>query len=312
MHKLLLFLFLGIEILFASGHIFVYHRFGDSKHASTNTTIKQLREQFEYFKTHNYKVVKISDMVTKIEKKEKIPDNWVALSIDDSYKSFYENGFEVFKEYGYPFSLYVYVEATNRHFRDFMTWDQVREISKYGELGLHSYGHPKLTKISLEEVKEDTQKGIKIFEKNLGFKPKSYAYPYGEYNKGVQASIKSLGFDYICNQNSGAVASFSDKYDIDRIAIVGETNLKSLLKIKPLNVVWEEIKREKNTITHIKLKLPKKVKKGELYVSGYGWKRVKAKDSILDMDLNYKLKLNRTRIIFRSYNNEHSSKIVVK
>ena len=312
MYKLALFLFLGFEVLVANAHIFVYHRFGDSKHASTNTTIKQLKEQFEFFKKNGYEVVKLTQIVEKIEKKETIPDNWVALSIDDSYKSFFQNGLALFKEYNYPFTLYVYVEATQRKFKDFMSWDELKEVAKYGELGLHSYGHPKLTKIAISEVLEDTKKGIELFEKNLGFTPASYAYPYGEYNQEVQNSIKTLGFRYICNQNSGAVASFSNKYDIDRVAIVGKTNLKQLLKIKPLNATWGEIKREKNTIKSIKLHLPKEVKKGELYVSGHDWKRVKVDNSVLQINSEYKLKHDRTRVIFRTYNNEQIAKIIVK
>lgn len=312
MYKLALFLFLSVEVLVANAHIFVYHRFGDSKHASTNTTINELKEQFEFFKKNGYEVVKLTQIVEKIEKKEKIPDNWVALTIDDSYKSFFENGLKYFKQYNYPFTLYVYVEATQRRFKDFMSWDELKEVAKHGDLGLHSYGHPKLTKISINDVLEDTKKGIELFEKSLGFSPTSYAYPYGEYNQQVQNAIQSLGFRYICNQNSGAVASFSDKYDIDRIAIVGKTNLKQLLKMKPLNATWGEIKREKNTIKSIKLHLPSGINKGELYVSGHNWERVKVDNSELNINKDYKLKLDRTRVIFKTYNNEQTAKIIIK
>ena len=98
----------------ANAHIFVYHRFGDEKHHSTNTTLKELEKEFEYFKSNNYKVVTVSQIAQKLKSGEEIPANWVAFSIDDAYKSFYTNAIEIFKKYNYPFTLYVYVEATEK------------------------------------------------------------------------------------------------------------------------------------------------------------------------------------------------------
>ncbi len=203
--KYFLLLCLSYFYLSANAHIFVFHRFGDDRHPSTNTTIEQLKTQFEYFKNNGYKVVPTSDIIDKLKAKVDIPDNWVAFHIDDSYKSFYENGLPLFKEYNYPFSLFVYVEATQKKYNDFMTWEQIKESSKYGEISLHSYSHEHLTKLSNEELIKDTKTSYEIFEEEMGFKPKGYVYPFGEYNEEVKQTIKSFGFDYIGNQNSGSV-----------------------------------------------------------------------------------------------------------
>ncbi len=93
--RYLFFLIISFSTLFANAHIFVYHRFADDRYQSANTTIKELTKQFEYFKNNNYKVVPLLDIVQKLEKKEPIPNNWIALTIDDAYKSFYEHGLKV-------------------------------------------------------------------------------------------------------------------------------------------------------------------------------------------------------------------------
>lgn len=95
--KYFLLLCVSFFYLFADAHIFVYHRFGDDKHQSTNTTLKELEKEFQYFKNNNYKVVTTSKIIDKLNKKEEIPSNWVAFHIDDSYKSFYKNGLPLFK-----------------------------------------------------------------------------------------------------------------------------------------------------------------------------------------------------------------------
>ena len=136
--KYFLLLCLSYLYLNSNGHIFVYHRFGDSKHESTNTSIKELEQQFDYLKRNNYEVVALSKMIDKLSKKENIPDNWVAFTIDDAYKSFYHNGLEIFKKYNYPFTLFVYVEATDKKYGDFMNGDELQVASKYGEVDVHA------------------------------------------------------------------------------------------------------------------------------------------------------------------------------
>jgi peptidoglycan/xylan/chitin deacetylase (PgdA/CDA1 family) len=299
----------------ADGHIFVYHRFGDTKHGSTNTSIKELKKEFEYFKNNGYKVVPIDNFFEKLEKKEPIPDNWVALTIDDAYKSFYKNGLAVFKEYGYPFALYVYTEATEKRYGDFMTWAQIKEAQKYGgTIGLHSYSHPRLTKLTLEEVKKDTQKSYELFTKRMGYKPQSYAYPYGEYTEDIKKVIKSFGFRGILNQSTGSVHVTSDPHDIYRIALVGKVNIKEKIKYNSFDAKWiEPTSFPKNGILkHIKAKVSKDIKKLNLYITGEGWREVNVNNGEVDEKVNIYLKNSRTRIILGQGYYKIASKIIIK
>lgn len=312
--RYLLLLIVSYVYLNANAHVFVYHRFGDDKHPSTNTTLKELEKEFDYFKDNGYEVVKLSQIIEKVKAKQKVPDNWVALTIDDSYKSFYENGLPIFKKYNYPFSLYVYVNATNKNYNDFMTWEQLKDASKYGEIGLHSFHHPHLTNLEPKKVYQDTQKAYEMFSKKLGFKPRSYAYPYGEYNKTVQDEIKKFNFDYILNQSTGTVNANSDIYDIQRIALVGDVNLKQKLRYKTLDAVWEEPKvfPQDGVLKRVKAKVDPKIKTMKLYVTGNGWRDIKVNNGIIDQNLNIKLKKDRTRVILSTDYFTLTSQIIIK
>ncbi len=68
----------------------------------------------------------VDDFVKKIEAHEQVPDNWVAFTIDDGFKSFYTNGLKVFKEYGYPFTLFIAVKYTERGYRDYGLLETVK------------------------------------------------------------------------------------------------------------------------------------------------------------------------------------------
>ena len=302
--------------LWADAHIFVYHRFGDAKHKSTNTSIEVLKKEFEYFKKNGYRVVSLSKLIKTIKEGKSVPDNWVVLTIDDSYKSFYENGLLIFKKYGYPFTLFVYTKATEAGYGDFMTWEQINKAKEYGELGFHSHTHPHMVSMSSEDLKKEFVIGIELMQKRTGVRPKYFAYPYGEYDDRIKSIAKRYGFEAIFNQNVGAVSKLSDIFDIDRIALTGETNLKNRLKIKFLPATWMEPKSyPKDGILkdiQIKVDTPIKREKAELYITGYGWQWVKINNGIVKIKLNKPLKNRRSRLILKVDNDKISTKILVK
>jgi peptidoglycan/xylan/chitin deacetylase (PgdA/CDA1 family) len=312
--KYFLLLCLSYFYLHANGHIFVYHRFGDEKHQSTNTTLKELEKEFEYFKSNNYNVVTVSTIAQKIKNGEDIPDNWIAFSIDDSYKSFYTNALPIFKKYDYPFTLFVYVEATQKRYPDFMTWNQIKDASKYGEVSLHSYGHKHLTKLSNDEIFEETKKAYDIFVEKVGFIPKGYTYPFGEYDERVKEVIKKFDFEYIANQNNGSVNKDSDIFNLNRVALVGKTNLKEKLKYKTLEAIWIEPKDypKDGIIKHVKVKVDPNIKNAKLFISTYGWQDIKVKNGIIDLKLDKQLNLNRNRVAISTNYYTISNKLLIK
>lgn len=300
--------------LLADATIFVYHRFGDAKHESTNTSILELRSNFEYLKKNNYEVVPLSKIIQKLKNKENIPDNWVSITIDDAYKSFYKNGLEVFKEYNYPFTLFVYVEATNSKYSDFMTWEELRDASKYGDIELHSYSHKSLVKLSNKEIHEDTKLAFDLFEKNMGYKPKYYTYPFGEYNDRVKEEIKKFGFESIINQTNGSVNIDSDIFNINRTALVGKSNIDEKIKYKTLKADWIEPKEypKDGILKEVKVKIDPSIKEAKIFVSTHGWQNVKVNNGIIDIKLNKKLKLNRSIVAVSTDYYTISNKLIIK
>jgi peptidoglycan/xylan/chitin deacetylase (PgdA/CDA1 family) len=299
--------------LWADAHLFVYHRFGDERHASTSTSLDVLKKQFDFFKQNSYEVISLEKLNRALKNREIIPDNWVVLCIDDSYKSFYSNALPLFKEYDYPFALFVYIEATDRGYGDFMSWPQIREAAKYGEIGLHSYAHKHMVSMSADEIKEDTIKAKHSFVKELGYTPKYYAYPYGEFDEKVKQSISSFGFDLVLNQNVGAVSDKSPHNDLDRIALTGDVALKPKLRIKYLDALWHSPQSypANGKLNKIHVTMPRSISRAELYISGGEWEYITVKEGEFKREQLTPLTKRRTRVIIKS-GNAYTSKIIVK
>lgn len=313
--RILLLLIIISSYIFANAHIFLYHRFGDDRYPSTSTSLSELRKEFQYFKDNGYVVVKLEDIINKVKAKEEVPNNWVALTIDDSFKTFHKNGLPIFREFGYPFTMFVYIKATQDKFKDYMSWDELREVAKYGDLQLHTYEHPHLVSLSNDQIAQETSKSIELFQKEIGYKPKYYAYPFGEYDSRVASVIKSFGFEAVFMQSSGAINRDSDIYEIDRVPLVGGgVDLAQKLKLKALNAKFvEPIDYPKDGILrHIKAQVPKDLTSVQLYISEYGWRSVKVVDGIVDFELNKPLLQNKAKITILAKDNKISNKILIK
>jgi peptidoglycan/xylan/chitin deacetylase (PgdA/CDA1 family) len=293
--------------LFAEAHLFVLHRIDDNRHPFTNTSSQELVKYFKYLKSHGYKSVKLSTLI-QMQKKGKNIDKIVVFTIDDSYKSFYKNGLPLFIKYKIPFTLFVYTKATTEKWGDFMSWREVKECAKYGELGVHSWAHPHLAKLKSVDIIKDTKKAIDAFKKYMGYIPNMYAYPYGEYNERVKKIINSF-FPIIVNQNSGAYSLQSPINDINRIALTGTVNIEKKLKIKILQIKNLKIERNKNTIIKISGYTDKPYI--NIYITKLGWKGIKVKDGYFEYKPNFTLKKYRNRVIIR-YNYEMISKLILK
>ncbi len=299
----LLFLILSPYLLFADGHIFVYHRFDDNRYPTTNISTKELRKEFNYLKKHNYKIVPLIDIVNKIDKGEPVPSKWVAFTIDDGFKSFYTHGLSVFREYNFPFTLFLAVKFTEKKYKDYVSWKQLQTIAKYGSIEFHSYGHGHYGRMSNEQIKADIDKGLALMKKHLNYEPHLFVYPYGEYDSRVEKVLESYNFKAVFNQNIGAVNGVcSDIKDIDRSAVVGSNahDFKLYLKFQELcGVHFQQPKvyPKDKIVKTVEVTLDDKtIKSADIFISNNGWTKVKVNNGRIFWNANKHIKLNRIKI----------------
>lgn len=298
---LFLFLLLLSPHLFGDGHIFVYHRFDDNRYPTTNTSTTELKREFSYLKKNGYKVVPLIDIVNRIKANEKVPNNWVALTIDDGFKTFYTNGLPIFKHYNYPFTLFIAVKYTEKKYKDYVSWKQLKEIAKYGDIEFHTYGHGHYGQMNNEAIKKDMDKGLSLMKKHLNYEPRLFVYAYGEYDDRVQKVVDQYNFKAVFNQNIGAIqGECSDAYDLDRSALVGKAPFKLYLKFKELcGVTFQQptvFPKDKIVKTVEATLDDKTVTSADVFISNNGWTKVKVKNGKILWHANKKVKRNRIKI----------------
>ena len=172
-------------------------------------------------------------------------------TVDDGFLSFYENAWPILKEKKIPFILFVSTREVGA--LNYMSWDQIREISKenFVEIGNHSHTHEYLADERNELIKKDIEKSITIFKKELGKNSEFFSYPFGEYSNDFKKIIKNLGFKYAFGQHSGVMDETKDFYEFPRF---------------PINEKYGEIKRFKTLLRTLPFKFEELLPK-EKYIN---------------------------------------------
>jgi len=213
----------------------MYHRFEENKYPSTNIKkeifIEQLNEINNLgIKFINYK--KFSEVI-----KNNIDKNYILLTIDDAFESFYKNGWPILKEKKIPFILFVSTREIGKH--GYMTWEQIKEVEKsnLGTIGNHSHSHEYMVDWEDDKIKSDLNNSIKIFKKELGYSPSVFSYPFGEYSNNFKKIVLDFNFDFAFGQHSGVIDPTKNFLELPRFPInekYGELKrFKSILKTLP-------------------------------------------------------------------------------
>ena len=228
----------------------MYHRFGENKYPSTNIEMDIFKEHVKIIRNNNFEFINpinFNSEFNKVKKKKKI-----LLTIDDAFSSFYENAWPYIKKNKIPFILFVSTEAVGK--RGYMNWKEIKEISKedFALIGNHSHSHGYMIDYDFSNFSKDIDKSIKIFEDNIGYNPKFFSYPFGEYNINQKKYI-SKKFDYAFGQNSGVIDLNKDRYELPRFPInekYGDLKrFEFLVKLLPLQ--YKTIVPENKFLTKI-------------------------------------------------------------
>jgi peptidoglycan/xylan/chitin deacetylase (PgdA/CDA1 family) len=210
--------------------VLIYHRFGEEKYPTTNIGVARFREQLEYLKNNDYTVISLQQLLQFLSQKKKLPERSVVITIDDGYRSVYENAWPVLRDYGYPFTVFLYVKATENKHWNYMNWDQVLEMKAAGvDFQNHGFAHDHMafTPAGMDFdayrawMRSDLEVSTRIFTERLAERPRFFAVPYGEYNMALLDEIRSFGYESILLQDPGSVSSDTDPFAIPREPILG-------------------------------------------------------------------------------------------
>ena len=212
-----------------------YHDFRERGGAPMLIAADRFRQQMQAIKDSKIPVIALRDLLAWKKGEKNIPEEAIVITMDDGWAGVYQFAYPVLKEFGFPFTMYLYKKYVNSGGRS-MTWDQIREMMAFGaEVGSHSVSHDNMTTKHgrsdaeqqlwiLTELKDSKE----FLEKNLGVSVTSFAYPYGNHNEAVLQTAQQVGYETAVTVSPQKVTWDTPSAKLSRYIIHGDsdTNFK--------------------------------------------------------------------------------------
>jgi peptidoglycan/xylan/chitin deacetylase (PgdA/CDA1 family) len=209
--------------------VLIYHKFGEAQSPTTNVSLVNFARQMAWLRDNDYQVLPLARLVRLLDTSAAIPERAVVITIDDGYESVYTGAWPILRQYGYPFTVFLYAKAIEKKYPEFLSWKQIKEMQTAGvDFEGHSYSHYRLgnkpaglTKSGYAHwVRADLEKGRAVLARHLGRPPALLALPYGEYNSIITRQCREIGYEAIFSQDPGSVSGDTG-YVIPREPILG-------------------------------------------------------------------------------------------
>ena len=220
----------------------MYHRFEENKYPSTNIKVADFVKQIDLIKKNDFTFIDAgnfeSSLINLKDKKK------ILLTIDDAFKSFYEQAWPILKKNKIPFILFINTREIGSS--GYMNWKQIKEISKekFVHIGNHSFSHDYLVDKTKSEISNDINLAITDLKKNLGYNTPFFSYPFGEYSNELKNIVKNFGFKYAFGQHSGVVDETKNFFELPRFSINEKYG-----EIKRFNLILNTIPLKFKSIT---------------------------------------------------------------
>jgi len=198
--------------------VLCYHRVlpatGRSPLPRYAVTLRQFREQMSLLTDEGFKSLSLDDVRDATSGKQQLPERPVLVTFDDGLADIHRCAWPIAHEFGISLNLFVctgllvgesvdnfapQTRADWESWRDSpdlwqpLTWDGVREMNRLGVgLGFHSHAHRNYGRLSQEEIAADASRGLSVLQREVGMRPKAFAFPYGHFSSYSARAISVL------------------------------------------------------------------------------------------------------------------------
>lgn len=197
--------------------IVLYHHVSQDTPASTSVSPARFSAHLDYLSDHQFNVLALTDMIARLRSGERLPDNAVAITFDDGYRSVLTTAAPELKRRNFPFTVFVNPSSVPNG-GIYLNWQELKEIQAAGgDIQNHGHRHDRISHPDRNEsqakwrqrVVEEIEFGQRAIADHLGHRPTLFAYPYGEFSPALAEIVLDMGLTGL-GQHSGAVGYLSN------------------------------------------------------------------------------------------------------
>ena len=187
--------------------ILAYHGIGTAPPATTHRGLylapEKFRRQLRVLAAHGYRGVSMSEGFAHLlgERSDKV----AILTFDDGYADNLDAAAPLLREHGFGATCYLVADRIG----GFNAWDSellgvrkplmgldgIRDWIAMGmAVGSHTRTHPRLTRLSRAQMREEVVGSKAALEDRLGIPIDHFCYPYGDYDEACVDAVREAGY----------------------------------------------------------------------------------------------------------------------
>jgi len=191
----------------------------------------KFRKQREAIKNAGLPVIPMADFQAWKRGEKDIADKSIVITIDDGWKAVYTDAFPVLKEFGFPFTLFLYKNYVDGGGKA-LTSAMITEMMKHGAtVGSHSVSHPHPGTVKSKSrkspadfdafLRHELGESNRFLEARFGVPVRTYANPRGYQTAEMFPVAAELGYQHLFTVLPGKIRRPHDDHTLPRYIILG-------------------------------------------------------------------------------------------
>jgi glycosyltransferase involved in cell wall biosynthesis len=218
--------------------ILMYHAFGVSTEPASRYVVpaRRFARQMKWLKWMRYQLISMEEYLRYRREYSLPPPHSVVITIDDGYADNSSVAHPILHGYRFPATIFIVSNQIGGTYysdvhseldgRPMLSWSQIEALTRAGiEVGAHTRTHPDLTKIPLEQARDEIAGSKLDLERRLEIPIRVFSYPFGEYNAQVQTEAEQAGYIGSCSINTGLNTPITPIHALRRVEICGTDSL---------------------------------------------------------------------------------------
>ena len=211
-----------------------YHDFTEGTSANDMIlNINDFRSQLQAIKDAKLPVISMRQFLDWKQAKADIPAESILITIDDGWKATHTLAMAVLKEFGYPYTVFLYKNYIGVGGRS-LTHNEIRELAANGAtLSSHSVSHQNMSRRGGRSeadydawLRLELEESYHFLEQNFGDTGavvKTFAFPYGIYSDRALEFAKNFGYEACFTVNGKKTTWDVADMEIGRYVVHGTT-----------------------------------------------------------------------------------------
>ncbi len=191
----------------------------------------KFRKQMEAIRQMGVKVITLEEFTAWKKGEGELPENSILITFDDGWKSVYTDAFPILKEFGFPFTIFLYKNYVDGGGKA-LTLPMIQEMVKNGaSIGSHSVSHPyPLTVKSYRKkgpdaydayLRKEMGESKRFLESKFPVKVTTYAYPGGYFTEEMLKLGEEFAYDFMFTVLPGKIKRSLPNQKLPRYIILG-------------------------------------------------------------------------------------------